>query len=335
MTRFVCVLAAVFMAGFSGGAATPPLPTGVQLDEKSIVEATAGLIQYENVPSLSGRLISVGSGTGTAMVNHWSVEFAQLYPEVELDIRGGGATTNVFADFIAGKVDLLPMSRPVPTNLVADFTARQGYAPTEVIVGPDALGLYVNKNNPISGLSLQQLETIYSRTAPVGRIDVWGDVGVTGPLAHTPISRYCLSKRHGAHTLFRETVLSGAEYKFSVRFESIHSSLVQAVGADDAGIAFDSVMFATARTRFVPIQAEDGRYLLPRYENVINGSYPLVRPIRIVFNKKPGTALKPVVREFLRFAVSRRGQRINAMGGGFPMTPEQQQQALQALGDAR
>lgn len=335
MIRLVRVLATILILGFSGQTATNQVATVVQLDEKSIAEATAGLSQYENVPGLSGKMVSVGSGTGTTMVNHWAVEFCQLYPEVELDIHGGGATTNVFADFIAGKVDILPMSRPIPTNLMADFKTRYGYAPTEVIVGPDALGFYVNKNNPVTGLSLEQLETIYSRSAPVGKIDFWGDVGVTGPLAHTPISRYCLSKRHGAHTLFRETVLKGAEYKFAVRFESIHSSLVQAVGADDAGIAFDSVMFATARTRFVAIQAVDGRYLIPNYANVINGTYPLIRPIRIVFNKKPDTALKPVVREFLRFAVSRRGQRINAMGGGYPITAEQQQQALKVLGDGR
>ena len=335
MIRLVRIVTVALFLGFVGRAATNDIPRTVQLDENSIAETTAGLSQYENIPKLSGKLISVGSGTGTTMVNHWAVEFAQLYPEVELDIRGGGATTNVFADFIAGKVDILPMSRPPPTNFVADFKTSYGYDATEVIVGPDALGVYVNKNNPIKGLTLDQLETIYSRAAPPGKIDFWGDVGVTGSLAHTPVSRYCLSKRHGAHTLFRETVLKGAEYKFAVRFESIHSSLVQAVGADEAGIAFDSIMFATARTRFVALQAEDGRYLIPSYENVITGKYPLVRPIRIVFNKKPGTGLKPVIREFLRFALSRRGQRINAMGGGYPITPEQQQQALKVIGEGR
>jgi phosphate transport system substrate-binding protein len=335
MIRLVRLLAMMVILGLTSRADTNQVATVVRLNEKSIAELTAGLSQYENVAGLSGKLVSVGSGTGTTMVNHWAVEFCQLYPEAELDIRGGGATTNVFADFIAGKVDILPMSRTIPTNMVADFKARYGYEPTEVMVGPDALGFYVNKNNPVAGLNLEQLETIYSRTAPGGKIDFWGDVGVAGPLAHAPISRYCLSKRHGAHTLFRETVLKGAEYKFAVRFESIHSSLVQAVGADEAGIAFDSVMFATARTRFVPIQAEDGRYLIPSYDNVISGKYPLIRPIRIVLNKKPDAPLKPLVREFLRFAVSRRGQRINAMGGGFPMTAAQQQEALKVLGEGR
>ncbi len=335
MIRLVRILSVILLLGLAGRAATNQVATSVQLDERSIANATAGLVQYENLPKLGGKLISAGSGTGTAMVNHWAVEFTQLYPEVDLDIHGGGATTNVFSDFMAGKVDILPMSRTIPTNVVAEFKARFGYEPAEVVVGPDALGFYVNKNNPIAGLSMAQLEAIYSRSPAAGveKVDFWGDVGVTGPLAQTPVTRYCLSKRHGAHSLFRETILKGAEYKFSVRFEAIHSSLVQAVGADEAGIAFDSVMFATARTRFVPLQGADGTYLMPDYENVISGKYPLIRPIRIVFHKKPGSELKPVLREFLRFAVSRRGQRINAMDGGYPITVDQQQQALKIIGD--
>lgn len=135
--------------------------------------------------------------------------------------------------------------------------------------------------------------------------------------------------------LFRSQVLNGAEYKFSTRFEGIHTSLIQAVGADDAGIAFDSVMFATARTRLVPLKAADGQFLLPTLENVRNGQYPLTRPIQLVFNRKPGGGLKPVVREYLRFAVSRRGQYVNAMDGGFPLTPDQQKEALIAIGGNR
>ena len=128
--------------------------------------------------------------------------------------------------------------------------------------------------------------------------------------------------------------MQGSEYRFDVHFEIVPSSVVQAVGADDAGIGFASVMFATARTRFVPLQSEDGRYLLPSYENTLNGQYPLVRPLRIFFNRKPDGTMNPAAREFLRFAVSRRGQRIIGLAGCYPITVEQQQAALREIGDA-
>ena len=127
--------------------------------------------------------------------------------------------------------------------------------------------------------------------------------------------------------------MQGAEYRFDVRFEVVPSSLVQAVGADDAGVGFASVMFATKRTRFVPLQAADGTYVLPSYENILSNKYPLTRPMRIVFNRKPDGSMNPAVREFLRFAVSRYGQRIIALAGSYPLTVEQQQEALRTIGE--
>lgn len=336
MTRYILCLLLMFR-GVEVVAVTNAPSTSVQLDGKAMVEAVRGLQQYENVARLSGKLISAGSGTGTAMMNHWAAEFNALYPEVELDIRGGGANTNVLNAFVDGTIDLVPISRALPAETSAAFKAKYGYEPTQITIAPDALGVYVNKNNPVAGLTLGQLELIFSRTpkSDAPTVVFWGDLGVNGPLASESISRYALSQRHGAHMLFRSQVLNGAEYKFSTRFEGIHTSLIQAVGADDAGIAFDSVMFATARTRLVPLKAADGQFLLPTLENVRNGQYPLTRPIQLVFNRKPGGGLKPVVREYLRFAVSRRGQYVNAMDGGFPLTPDQQKEALIAIGGNR
>ena len=105
------------------------------------------------------------------------------------------------------------------------------------------------------------------------------------------------------------------------------------MGANEAGIGFASVMWATARTRFVPLKASNG-YWLPSFENVVNGRYPLARPMRIVFHRKPDGSMNPVVREFLRFAVSRRGQRIIALATSYPLTLEQQREALRVIGDA-
>jgi phosphate transport system substrate-binding protein len=125
----------------------------------------------------------------------------------------------------------------------------------------------------------------------------------------------------------------GSDYRFGGRFEAVSSSLVQALGAEDNGIGFASVMFATARTRFVPLQISDGRYMLPTYENTVTGHYPMIRTLRIVFDRRPDGKMNPVVREFLRFAVSRRGQRIIGLAESYPLTMEQQQTALGLLGN--
>jgi phosphate transport system substrate-binding protein len=131
----------------------------------------------------------------------------------------------------------------------------------------------------------------------------------------------------------QEEVLHGGDYRLSVHFEPVSSSLVQAAGAELTAIGCASVMFGTDRTRFVPLQGKDGSWLLPSYENTVSGRYPLVRPMRIVFNRKPDGTMNPVARELLRFAVSKRGQRVMALASGYPLTPEQQQEALRIIGE--
>ena len=238
------------------------------------------------------------------------------------------------ADLLEGRVDIVPMSRPPPADYIARFKARFGYEPARIVVAQDAVGVYVNKDNPISGLTLAQLDAIYSGDTKRGGAlpEMWHDLGVTGPVADQRIARACLSSAHDTYWLFRDVVMHGADYRLDVHYEMVPSSLVQAAGADDAAIGFASVAFATERTRLVPLQAVDGGYVLPSYENTVSGRYPLERPILIVFGRKPDGGMNPVAREFLRFAVSRRGQRISALAVNYPITVEQQQQALRAIG---
>src|SRR5262249_42615032 len=142
---------------------------------------------------------------------------------------------------------------------------------------------------------------IFSRDAKRGggRPEFWSELGVSGPLADERIHRVSLSRVHSSYLFFQEEVMQGADYRFDVRFEIVPGSLAQAVGAEDDAIGFGSVMFATARTRFVPVQTPEGQYVLPTYENTLSGRYPLVRPMRIVFHRKPNGEMNEAAREFL------------------------------------
>ena len=335
MNRFTlhCLL---LFAWLSAHAATNlPAASSLLLDEKTTFELTAGLRQYENVPQFAGKFTSIGGGSSSILVNRWAAEFATIYPEVEVDCRSGGTVGGISA-LLENRVDVVPAARPLHNDEVARFKAKFGYEPAQILVAQDAIGIYVNRKNPVTGLTLAQLDAIYSRDSKRGggRPEFWRELGVAGPLGEERIRRVSLSSVHGSYVFFRDYIMQGAEYRFDVRFEAVSGSLAQAVGADDNAIGFASVMFATQRTRFVPVQSADGRYLLPSYENVLNGAYPLVRPMRIVFNRKPDGSMNPAAREFLRFAVSRRGQRIIALAGSYPLTVEQQQEALRAIGEA-
>jgi phosphate transport system substrate-binding protein len=305
------------------------------LNDKQAYELTAGLTEYQNPPSFAGKFTCVGGGISTMLVNRWAADFAARYSDVEQEIHGGGSV-NGLTGLVEGKVDLVPMNRPLAADELARFKAKYGYEPAQIVVAQDAEGIYVNKNNPLPGLTLAQLDAIYSRDAKRGggRPEFWRELGVVGPLAGERINRVSLSSAHSSYRFFEDTIMQGADYRLSVRFEAVPTSLVQDIGADDTAIGFASVMFATARTRLVPLQSADGRYLLPSYENTLNGAYPLVHQVRIVFHRKSDGSMNRAAREFLRFAVSRRGQRIIAVAGSYPLTPEQQSQALQTIGEA-
>lgn len=331
----IAISCLLILAGLPLKAATNLLSSALQLDDRAVMELTANLTQYEDPPKIYGKLSSFGSGTTTMLVNRWASEFAALHPEIEMDIQSGGSVEGL-GKFLAGQVDLVPMSRSLPPDDIAHFKAKHGYEPTQVVVAQDAVGVYVNKDNPLAGLTVAQLEAIYARAPQSGGPlpEFWGDLGVTGPLANERIVRVSLSKVHGTYMFLQDELLHGGDYRFDVSFEPVSSSLVQAAGADPAAIGCASVMFTTDRTRFVPLQAKDGAWLLPSYENTASGRYPLVRPMRIVFNRKPDGTMNPVARQFLRFAVSRRGQRIIALSDSYPLTLEQQQEALRVIGEA-
>jgi len=335
MMRLICLFLCLCVWRPVFASTNQPTSLSLLLDESAVMTLTASLSQYDNPPKFAGKFSSIGSGGTTYLVNHWAAEFGPLYPDIQMDIHGGGSVDALPA-LLDGTVDLVPMSRPLPTEEIARFESKFGYAPSQIIVAQDALAVYVNKNNPLTGLTLSQLDALYSRDDKRSgqRPEFWSDLGVTGPLAGQMVDRCCLVSAYGANLYFRDYVMQGSDYRFDVQFEIVPSSLAQAVGADDAGIGFASVMFATARTRFVPLQAEDGRYLLPSYENTLSGRYPLVRPLWIVFNRRPDGTMNPAAREFLRFAVSRRGQRIIALDGTYPVTLAQQQAALQIIGTA-
>lgn len=335
MNRIVCHCFCLLAALAAQGATNLPPANALLLSERTVIELTMGLSQYEDPPQVRGKLTSIGSGVATILVNRWAAEFATLHPEADLDIQGGGSVDGL-TKLLEGKTDMVPMSRPVPAADLARFKSKFGYEPAQVVVAQDAIGVYVHKDNPVTGITFAQMDAVYSREPKRGggRPEFWRDLGVAGPLANERIVRYSPSHVHGTYMFLQDEILQGADYRFDVRFEAVPSSLAQAVGADPAGIGCGSVMFATARTRFVPVQAADGRYLLPSYENTVTGRYPLVRPMRIVFHQKPGGGMNPVAREFLRFAVSRRGQRIIGLAESYPLTAEQQQEALRTIGES-
>lgn len=299
------------------------------------VKVDPRLTTYKKVSGISGNLNSIGSDTLNNLMAYWVEGFNRKYPNVNIQVEGKGSTTAPPA-LIESTSQLGPMSREMKSEESDKFEKRFGYKPTKVAVAIDTLAVFVNKNNPIKSLSLQQVDAIFSKGRKGGYakdINTWGDLGLTGEFANRPISLYGRNSASGTYGYFKEHALFKGDYRDNVKEQPGSSSVVQGVGADKFAIGYSGVGYATSGVRVVPLSDErknGGAVFAADYENALSGKYPLSRYLFIYFNRDPKKPVDPLTREFLKFVLSKEGQEIVVKDGFLPLTArmEAEQAAL-------
>jgi phosphate transport system substrate-binding protein len=301
------------------------------------VKVDAGLPDYKPVEGVSGSIKSIGSDTMNNLMTLWAEGFQKMYPNVNIEVEGKGSSTAPPA-LIEGTATFGPMSREMKKEEIDRFEAKYGYKPTGLPTSIDMLAVYVNKDNPIKGLTLQQVDAIFSKTRKRGAsadITKWGQVGLTGDLANTPISLYGRNSASGTYGYFKEHTLAKGDYKDSVKEQPGSSAVVQAVASDKGGIGYSGIGYITADVRAVPLsEGSEGNYVPAEGEHAYTGEYPLARPLLLYVNAKPGAGLKndPLRREFIRYIFSKQGQSDVIKDGYLPVTAEMAKEALKSLG---
>jgi phosphate transport system substrate-binding protein len=289
---------------------------------------------YEPVVGLKGKITSIGASTTTNLVARVAAEFRRMYPDVTVHATASLTSIGPSA-LLEGRADIVPMSRPLTPEEVRSFTKKYGYPPTEIKVAADALAIYVEKRNPVPGLMLGQLDSIFSRTQRRGgsSIEKWGQLGLTGEWTDRPITLYGYGPEDSDYQIFQQQVLDGGTFRLSLRVEGGGSSIVQGVAADPGAIGFASIFFACKRVRAIPLAGADGRFYVPTEENVRSHKYPLIRFLYICVNKPPRQPFDGPAAEFLRFLLSREGQQIVTAGGNIPLDAATVEQGRRTLAD--
>jgi phosphate transport system substrate-binding protein len=287
---------------------------------------------YTPVSGIAGNLNSVGSDTLNNLMTLWSEAFRAIYPNVNIQIEGKGSSTAPPA-LIEGTSQLGPMSRPMKSSEIDAFEKKYGYKPTEIRVALDTLAVFVHKDNPINGLTVKQLDGIFSSTHKSGSEDIttWGQLGLTGDWTARPISLYGRNSASGTYGFFKDHVLDKGDFKATVKEQPGSSAVVLGVAGDLYGIGYSGIGYAAAGVRAVPLGTEDGVYYEPTQENALSGDYPLARFLLIYVNKKPGEGMDPLTREFLRFVLSKAGQQICVKDGYYPLPAEIVEEELKKL----
>lgn len=276
-------------------------------------EVDPDLPAYQRVSGVSGNLSSIGSDTLNNMMTLWAEEFAKFYPNVNIQIQGAGSSTAPPA-LIEGTANLGPMSRAMRASEIRSFEDRHGYAPTEIPVAIDMVAVYVNKDNPVAGLSIPQVDAIFSATRACGYgedITTWGQVGLTGAWANRDITLYSRNAVSGTYGYFKENAMCGGDFKSTINEQPGSSAVVRGVEQTINGIGYSGIGYRTSGVRVVPLARNHGDTPVEATgENAVSGEYPLARFLYVYANANPTTGMAPLEKEFFRMVLSRDGQEV-------------------------
>ncbi|MCP5161267.1 MAG: phosphate ABC transporter substrate-binding protein PstS family protein [Hahellaceae bacterium] len=301
--------------------------TAGQVDEK--------LATYVKASGVSGNLSSVGSDTLANLMTLWAEDYKRNYPNVNIQIQAAGSSTAPPA-LTEGTSNVGPMSRKMKDKELAAFEKKYGYKPTAIPVAIDALAVFANKDNPIKGLTIAQVDAIFSATRKCGyseEITKWSQLGVSGSLAAQNIQLFGRNSVSGTYGYFKDHALCKGDYKSNVNEQPGSASVVQGVSESVNGIGYSGIGYKTASVRAVPLAKKDGdAFIEATPENAVAGTYPLSRFLWIYVNKAPNKALAPIEAEFVKLVLSKQGQEIVVKDGYVPLPASVADKSLTALG---
>ena len=292
------------------------------------VLATAQAVQvdpaigaYERTSGVAGSLNSVGSDTLNNLMTLWAEGFQRNYPNVKVQIEGKGSSTAPPA-LISGTAQIGPMSRAMKPTELDEFEKRFGYKPTQIRVAVDALAVYVNKDNPVEQMSMEQVDAIFSQNRTCGAsasIDDWGQAGVDA-WSGRAISLYGRNSASGTYGYFKKNALCKGDYKDTVKEQPGSASVVQGVTEDLYGIGYSGIGYKTSGVKAIALSAVGSdEFYGTDPEDVYAGDYPLARFLYLYINRAPGEDLDPLVREFLKYVLAAEGQEVVVKDGYLPI----------------
>jgi len=298
------------------------------------IKVDKNIPHYNKNGNISGNAGSIGSDTMNNLMALWLEGFQKYYPLVNIQIEGKGSSTAPPA-LIEGTAQFGPMSRKMKHKETDAFEKKYGFKPTRIRTSMDALAVFINKDNPLKCLSLTEVDAIFSKNRKRGykeNITTWGQLGLKGKWANKPLSIYGRNSASGTYGFFKHHVMKKGDYKDQVKEQPGSASVVQGISTDKYGIGYSGIGYKTSGVKVLDLskkykgKCEDGSY-----NNVLTGKYPLARFLYINIVKYPNKKLDPLVKEFLKYALSYEGQKVVVKSGYLPLSNKVVQEELKKL----
>jgi len=262
------------------------------------------------VPGLNataGSITVKGSDTLVILAQKWAEVYMGKNPEVKIQVTGGGTGTG-FAALQDRKTDLCNASRKIKTKEVATCMAAFGGAkPTEYKVAVDGLSIYVNTENPVKELTVEQLEQIFT-----GKLKNWKEVGGKD----APIVLYSRENSSGTYEFFKEHVLQGKDFAASAQTMPGTAIVLQSVAKEPNGIGYGGAAYGAGAKHLAIKPTASEPAVEPTEENVLSEKYPIWRYLYIYVNPALD---KGDIAAYLNWIRSDEGQKLVKEVGYFPL----------------
>jgi len=298
------------------------------------IQVNKNIQHYIKTGNISGNAGSIGSDTMNNLMTLWLEGFKKYYPLVNIQIEGKGSSTAPPA-LIAGTAQFGPMSRKMKNEEIDKFEAKYGFKPTTIRSSMDALAVFVNKDNPLKCLSLEQVDAIFSKSRKRGfkeNITTWGQLGLKGKWKNKPISIYGRNSASGTYGFYKEHVLKKGDFKDIVKEQPGSASVVQGITNDLYGIGYSGIGYITSGVAALNLSEKlNGTCQDGNYDNVVTGKYPLSRYLYLNIAKNPSKKLDPLVKEFLKYVLSYEGQQIVIKDGYLPLSEKVVKEELKKI----
>lgn len=261
--------------------------------------------------SQAGQKITVqGSDTLLEMVTAEAAAYMKRNPDAVIQVTGGGSGTGIAA-IINGSTDIANASRPMKKK-ERKMIAAQGGEVVETAIALDGISVYLNKKNPVNGLSTAQLKDIFT-----GKINNWKEAG--GEDAR--IIRYSRENNSGTYVFFKKHVLKKENYAPDCQNMPGTASVVNAVSKDPNSIGYGGLSYGEG-IKFAKV---DG--VSPTPETISAGDYPVSRKLFQYTVGKP----RGLARGFMLFELSPEGQKLAVNAGYVPLPESERKKSYDSL----
>ena len=257
------------------------------------------------LPAQAGTITVKGSDTMVILGQRWAEEYMKKHPETVLQVTGGGSGTGISA-LINGTTDICESSRtmkPAEKEKLRDRYNNSGY---EIPVARDGLAVYVNASSPLTEISIPDLKGIFS-----GKITNWKQIG--GPDSNIIV--YSRENSSGTYVFFKETVLQGMDFTARAQTMPGTAAVVNAVSKEKFGIGYGGAAYAKG-IKILKVKKDAASAAInPEKATVLDGTYPLARPLFFYLRAKAAGEIK----SFIDWVLSAEGQAIVEKVGYYPV----------------